>query len=180
MEESKIKPEKQAIKSKFLELLEVNFGIIVGGIIEGRPLSFVVSTQKGYRIMMLCQSEFGVDFAMEPAVFLNMTVDEIVAKIFELQNMADPQDFETSKKIAIKANFIKLLKSEEPSLTDAMCTDEAKLSVDLGFDSINVMQIMVLCEKQFGINISSVDFQRFGLMTIDEIVGYIYEAQQKK
>ncbi len=71
---------------------------------------------------------------------------------------------------------LKLLLVEELQIDEADITPEAKLSTDLGINSIELADLVMLCEDKFGIEIKDDDIHNF--VTVNDVVNYL-ENQQK-
>ena len=74
--------------------------------------------------------------------------------------------FETLKNILV----------EELQLDPEEITPEAELANDLGINSIELADLIMLCEDKFEIEIEDDDIHKF--VTINDVVKYL-EAQQK-
>ncbi len=74
--------------------------------------------------------------------------------------------FETLKSILV----------EELQLDPDDIKMESELANDLGVNSIELADLIMLCEEQFGIEIEDEDIHKF--VTIGDVVSYL-EAQQK-
>lgn len=74
--------------------------------------------------------------------------------------------FETLKNILV----------EELQLDPDEITPESELANDLGINSIELADLIMLCEDKFGIEIEDDDIHKF--VTIDDVVKYL-EQQQK-
>ena len=71
--------------------------------------------------------------------------------------------------------FVNLL-VDELQIDKNEITMEAELSGDLGINSIELADLIMLCEDQFGIEIQDEDIHKF--VTISDVVNYL-EAQEK-
>ena len=71
--------------------------------------------------------------------------------------------------------FVELL-VEELQVDRNDITMEAELSNDLGINSIELADLVMLCEDKFGIEIDDEDIHKF--VTVGDVVTYL-EAQQK-
>lgn len=69
--------------------------------------------------------------------------------------------FETVKKILV----------EELQVDEAAITLEAELSSDLGVNSIELADLVMLCEEKFGITIEDDDIHKF--ITVGDVVSYL-------
>ncbi len=69
--------------------------------------------------------------------------------------------FETLKQILI----------EEMQINEADITPEAELVNDLGINSLELADLILLCEERFHIEISEDDIQNF--LTVADVVAYI-------
>ena len=74
--------------------------------------------------------------------------------------------FETLKNILV----------EELQLDPAEVTPEAELTNDLGINSIELADLVLMCEDKFGVEIGDDDIQQF--VTIGDVVSYL-EANAK-
>ncbi len=75
--------------------------------------------------------------------------------------------FETLKKVLV----------EELQLDAEDITPEAELANDLGINSIELADLVMLCEDKFEIEIEDDDIHKF--ITVGDVVNYL-EAQSKK
>jgi acyl carrier protein len=66
---------------------------------------------------------------------------------------------------------LKLLLVEELQIDEADITPEAKLSADLGINSIELADLVMLCEDKFGIEIKDDDIHNF--ITVSDVVNYL-------
>ncbi len=71
---------------------------------------------------------------------------------------------------------LKNLLVEELQLDPEEVTPEAELANDLGINSIELADLVMLCEDKFGIEIEDDDIHKF--ITINDVVKYL-EAQKK-
>ncbi|MBQ9080445.1 MAG: acyl carrier protein [Clostridia bacterium] len=71
---------------------------------------------------------------------------------------------------------LKALLVEELQIDEADITLDAKLSTDLGVNSIELADLIMLCEDKFGIVIKDEDIHNF--ITIGDVVNYL-EALEK-
>lgn len=68
---------------------------------------------------------------------------------------------------------LKELLVEELQIDAADITLEAKLSTDLGVNSIELADLIMLCEDKFGIEIKDEDIHNF--QTVGDVVTYLEE-----
>jgi acyl carrier protein len=66
---------------------------------------------------------------------------------------------------------LKQLLVDELSIDEDDITLEAKLSGDLGINSIELADLVMLCEDKFGIEINDEDLHR--LVTVGDVVDYL-------
>ena len=71
---------------------------------------------------------------------------------------------------------LKELLVDELQIDEADITMDAELSGDLGINSIELADLVMLCEDKFGIEIEDDDIHKF--ITINDVVKYL-EAQKK-
>lgn len=71
---------------------------------------------------------------------------------------------------------LKNLLAEELQIDPNEITMEAELTNDLGINSIELADLVMLCEDKFGIEIDDEDIHKF--VTIGDVVSYL-EANQK-
>ena len=70
---------------------------------------------------------------------------------------------------------LKNLLAEELQIDPNEITMEAELTNDLGINSIELADLVMLCEDKFGIEIEDEDIHKF--VTIEDVVSYL-EANQ--
>ena len=70
--------------------------------------------------------------------------------------------------------FKKLL-ADELQIDPAIVTEDAELSADLGINSIELANLIMICEEKFDITIDDDDIHKF--VTVGDVVEYL-EAQQ--
>ena len=68
--------------------------------------------------------------------------------------------------------FVSLL-VEELQIDPAEITMEAELSNDLGINSIELADLVMICEEKFGITIEDDDIRKF--TTVGDVVAYLEE-----
>ncbi len=68
---------------------------------------------------------------------------------------------------------LKDLLVEEMSIDPSLITPEAELMNDLGFNSLELADLVVLCEERFGIVFD--DAALPGLLTVGDVAAYIEE-----
>ncbi len=68
---------------------------------------------------------------------------------------------------------LKDLLAEEMSIDPSLITPEAELMNDLGFNSLELADLVVLCEERFGIVFD--DAALPGLLTVGDVAAYIEE-----
>ncbi|MBR3893743.1 MAG: acyl carrier protein [Clostridia bacterium] len=73
--------------------------------------------------------------------------------------------FETLKKLLV----------EELQLDPDEITPEAELANDLGINSIELADLVMMCEERFGIEIQDDDIQ--GFVTIGDVVAFLEKKQ---
>ena len=66
---------------------------------------------------------------------------------------------------------VKELLVSELQINEADITLDAELSADLGINSIELADLIMLCEDRFGIEIQDDDIHKF--VTIGDVVGYL-------
>lgn len=66
---------------------------------------------------------------------------------------------------------LKELLVEELQIDEADITLDAKLSTDLGINSIELADLVMLCEEKFNIEIDDVDIHNF--VTVKDVVNYL-------
>lgn len=66
---------------------------------------------------------------------------------------------------------LKLLLVEELQIDENDITPESKLSTDLGINSIELADLVMLCEDKFGIEIKDDDIHNF--ITVNDVVNYL-------
>lgn len=69
--------------------------------------------------------------------------------------------FETLKKLLV----------EELQIDSAAITEEAELSADLGINSIELANLVMLCEEKFDLTIDDDDIHK--LVTVGDVVKYL-------
>ena len=72
--------------------------------------------------------------------------------------------FDTLKKVLV----------EELQVDEAAITPEAELSADLGINSIELANLVMVCEEKFNVTIEYEDIHKF--ITVGDVVSYL-EAQ---
>ena len=70
---------------------------------------------------------------------------------------------------------IKDLLVEEMQVKEADITPEAELINDLGINSLELADLILLCEEKFNIEISDEDIH--GFITVGDVVRYLEEKQ---
>lgn len=75
------------------------------------------------------------------------------------------------------AKIIQLIASEI-QITDITTIKESATFVDLGADSLDMVEIIMKLEEQFGVEISDEDAER--LKTVGDVIDYIHAARNKK
>ena len=70
---------------------------------------------------------------------------------------------------------LKKLLAEELQIDPETITPDAELASDLGLNSIELADLVMLCEEKFGVTIDDDDIHKF--VTIGDVVEYL-EAQQ--
>lgn len=68
---------------------------------------------------------------------------------------------------------LKDLLVEEMSIDPSLITPEAELMNDLGFNSLELADLVVLCEERFGIVFDDAAIP--GLLTVGDVAAYIEE-----
>jgi len=66
---------------------------------------------------------------------------------------------------------VKQILIDELQLDESEITLEAELSKDLGINSIELADLIMMCEEQFGIEISEDDANEFN--TVGDVVNYL-------
>lgn len=75
--------------------------------------------------------------------------------------------FETVKKLLI----------DDLQVNEGDITPEAELINDLGINSLELADLILLCEEKFGIEIKDDDIHKF--ITVDDVVKYLTAATEK-
>ena len=70
---------------------------------------------------------------------------------------------------------VKNLLVEELSINEADITPDAELVNDLGINSLELADLVLLCEDNFGVTISDDDIHKF--VTVGDIVAYLESAK---
>ena len=70
---------------------------------------------------------------------------------------------------------VKNLLVEELSLDPATITADAELSADLGINSIELANLVMICEEKFDITIDDDDIHK--LVTVGDVADYLEEKQ---
>ena len=73
---------------------------------------------------------------------------------------------------------LKSLLVEELSVNEADITPDANLVEDLGLNSLELADLVLHCEEQFGLEISDEDAHEF--LTVGDVVKYLEETAGKK
>ena len=71
---------------------------------------------------------------------------------------------------------LKMLLMDELQIDEADITMDAKLSTDLGINSIELADLVMMCEDKFDLEIEDEDIHRF--ITIGDVVKYLEECQK--
>ena len=66
---------------------------------------------------------------------------------------------------------LKTLLIEELQIDEYLITPDAELSNDLGINSIDLADLVMMCEDRFGIEISDDDANKF--ITVGDVVNYL-------
>ena len=66
---------------------------------------------------------------------------------------------------------LKKLMVEELQIEEGLITMEAELSNDLDINSIDLAELVMMCEDKFGIEISDSDSNKF--VTVGDVVNYL-------
>lgn len=66
---------------------------------------------------------------------------------------------------------VKKLLVEELQIKEQDITPEAELSADLGINSIELANLVMLCEEKFGVTIEDEDIHKF--ITVGDVVAYL-------
>lgn len=69
--------------------------------------------------------------------------------------------FETMKKLLV----------DELQIDEALITPEAELSADLGINSIELANLVMICEEKFDLTIEDDDIHKF--VTVADVVAYL-------
>lgn len=69
--------------------------------------------------------------------------------------------FDTLKKVLV----------EELQVDEAAITPEAELSADLGINSIELANLVMVCEEKFNVTIEDEDIHKF--ITVGDVVSYL-------
>ena len=72
---------------------------------------------------------------------------------------------------------LKELLVEELQINESLITMEAELSNDLGINSIELADLVMLCEDKFGVEIEDDDIHKF--VTIGDVVAYLEEHDKQ-
>lgn len=70
---------------------------------------------------------------------------------------------------------VKSILMEELQIDEKDITPEAELSADLGINSIELADLVMLCEDKFGITIDDDDIHKF--VTVGDVVAYLESKQ---
>ena len=70
---------------------------------------------------------------------------------------------------------LKKLLADELQIDPAIVTEDAELSADLGINSIELANLIMICEEKFDITIDDDDIHKF--VTVGDVIEYL-EAQQ--
>lgn len=70
---------------------------------------------------------------------------------------------------------VKSILMEELQIEEKDITPEAELSADLGINSIELADLVMLCEDKFGITIDDDDIHKF--VTVGDVVAYLESKQ---
>ncbi len=70
---------------------------------------------------------------------------------------------------------VKSILMEELQIDEKDITPEAELSADLGINSIELADLVMLCEDKFGITIDDDDIHKF--VTVGDVVAYLESNQ---
>lgn len=70
---------------------------------------------------------------------------------------------------------VKSILMEELQVEEKDITPEAELSADLGINSIELADLVMLCEDKFGITIDDDDIHKF--VTVGDVVAYLESKQ---
>ena len=70
---------------------------------------------------------------------------------------------------------LKKLLADELQIDPAIVTEDAELSADLGINSIELANLIMICEEKFDVTIDDDDIHKF--VTIADVAEYL-EAQQ--
>ena len=73
---------------------------------------------------------------------------------------------------------LKSLLVEELSVNEADIKPEAELVNDLGINSLELADLVLLCEEKFGIEISDDEVREF--LTVGDVAEYLEKATAKK
>ena len=69
---------------------------------------------------------------------------------------------------------IKAILMEDLQVSAADITEEAELIADLGINSLELADLILMCEEKFGIEIKDDDIHKF--ITVGDIVNYLSEV----
>lgn len=83
------------------------------------------------------------------------------SRVFRRQMGEIKHMYETVKKLLI----------EELQVKEKDITPEAELSADLGINSIELANLVMLCEEKFGLTIEDDDIHKF--LTVGDVVAYL-------
>ena len=70
---------------------------------------------------------------------------------------------------------LKKLLADELQIDPAIVTEDAELSADLGINSIELANLIMLCEEKFDITIDDDDIHK--LVTVGDVVEYLESLQ---
>jgi len=72
---------------------------------------------------------------------------------------------------------VKNILIEEMQVTPELITPEAELVNDLGVNSLELADLILLCEEKFDIEIDDEDIHKF--ITVEDVVNYLTDASSK-
>ena len=84
-------------------------------------------------------------------------------------------DYEKIEKAAVRRRKIKNILVNDLSVDEKLIKPEAELVNDLGINSLELADLILLCEERFGITVEDDDIHKF--ITVGDVVSYLEEKQ---
>lgn len=75
-------------------------------------------------------------------------------------------------RICIKTELTEML-IEDLAIREEKIKEEAKMIDNLGLDSIDIIEFILLCEKQYEISIPDIDVEK--VVTFEDVINYLYK-----